>query len=415
LRSGTGENEGTLWIDYDAGERHSHADGMNIGLFAKGLDLIPEFGYPPVGYGGWESQKARWYTKTAAHVTVAVDGKDQKRVNSGMTTLFVGQTVSLPLTNGQRFQAIRCSDPAMIDGAPRGDPGAADGARYERTVALVDLDDSDSYVIDSFIVSGGKDHAKFFHSFFGSTEAQGLKLENTGDYGHETEMRNFRCDPKPAPGWSVDWKIEDRYKYLAEPKNIHLRYTDLTLGAAAYLAEAWIDVEQFGGSGGTYIPCVMTRRTSPNDAPLTSAFAAVIEPYENESNLIAIRRLALIGPDGEPAPETALGIEVQRRDNRRDLFIMPDTTIANDAADPKNQFRITGSLGFATMGSDGPERLVLCNGTRISIASLALQTTQTARFIEVVLQGTKARVVSGNADDIESLTRGGEKLQIVDN
>jgi hypothetical protein len=395
LRSGTGENQRTLWIDYDAGERHSHADGMNIGLFAKGLDLIPEFGYPPVGYGGWESQRARWYTKTAAHVTVAVDGKDQNRVNTGVTTLWA---------NGERFRAIRCSDPSMIE-----------GARYERTVALIDLDERDSYVIDSFIVSGGKDHAKFFHSFFGSTEAQGLRLENTGDYGHETEMRNFRCDPKPAPGWSVNWKIEDRYKYLAEPRNIHLRYTDLTLGAAAYLAEAWIDVEQFGGSGGTYIPCVMTRRTSPNDAPLTSAFAAVIEPYENESNLIATRRLALKGPDGQPAPETALGIEVHRRDDRRDLCIMPDTTISNDAADPQNQFRITGSLGFATMGSDGPERLVLCNGTRIEITDLTLKTKQAAQFIEVVLQGAKARVVSGNADDIESLTRGGEKLQIVDN
>ena len=404
LRSGTGENQRALWIDYDSGERHSHADGMNIGLFAKGLDLIPEFGYPPVGYGGWESQKARWYTKTAAHVTVAVDGKDQNRVNTGVTTLWA---------DGKRFHAIRCSDPAMINGAPRGDPGAAEGKRYERAVALVDLNDRDSYVIDAFIVSGGKDHAKFFHSFFGPIETEGLALENAENYGHETEMQHFRRDPKPAPGWSVDWTIEDRYKYLSEPKDIHLRYTDLTFGATAYLAEAWVDVEEFGGSGGTYIPCVMTRRTSPDNAPLTSAFAAVIEPYENESNLAAIHRLALKGPDGEPAPETALGIEVVQRDNRRDLFIMPDATISNEAADPESQFRVRGSLGFVTLGPDGPERIVLCQGTQVTVGDIVLRTKQATQFIEVIVEQPKARVVSGNPDDIESLTRGTEKIQIV--
>ncbi len=392
LRSGAGENQRTLWIDYDSGERHSHADGMNIGLFAKGLDLIPEFGYPPVGYGGWESQKARWYTKTAAHVTVAVDGNDQKRVNSGVTSLWA---------DGNRFRAIRCSDPAMIG-----------GARYERTVALIDLDDRDSYVIDAFIVSGGKDHAKFFHSFFGTIETQGLTLENAEDYGYQTEMRNFRCDRKPATAWYVDWTTEDQYKYLASPKNIHLRYTDLTTGAAAYLAEGWVDAQLYGGSGGTYIPRVMTRRTSPDDTPLTSTFVSVIESYENESNLKTLRRLALTGPDGRPSPETAVGIEIQRRDGRRDLCIMPDATTAAEAQDAENKFRVFGSLGFVTLGPGGPERVVLCQGGGIEIGDLTLKTKQAVQFMEVVLEGSKARVLAGNRGDIESITRGSETIEI---
>jgi len=61
-------------------------------------------------------------------------------------------------------------------------------------------------------------------------------------------MRHFRRDKQPAEGWSVDWKIEDRYKYLPELKDIHVRYTDFTKGVALSTAEAWIDTVQFAAT-----------------------------------------------------------------------------------------------------------------------------------------------------------------------
>ena len=59
---------------------------MNLGFFAKGLDLLPDFGYPRVQYGGWRSGKAKWYTMSAAHNTIVVDRKDHFVAN-GVTTL----------------------------------------------------------------------------------------------------------------------------------------------------------------------------------------------------------------------------------------------------------------------------------------------------------------------------------------
>ncbi len=53
LRSGKGKNARALWLDYDSYGNHSHLDGMTIGLFAHGMDLLPDFGYPPVQFGGW--------------------------------------------------------------------------------------------------------------------------------------------------------------------------------------------------------------------------------------------------------------------------------------------------------------------------------------------------------------------------
>jgi len=42
----------------------------------------------------------------------------------------------------------------------------------------------------------------------------GLTLAAAPDYGSGTLTRNFRVDPNPKPGWSVDFKIQDRLGYL---------------------------------------------------------------------------------------------------------------------------------------------------------------------------------------------------------
>lgn len=393
LRSGKAENRRVLWIDYDAGERHSHADGMNIGLFAKGLELIPEFGYPPVGYGGWGSQKAVWYTKTAAHVTVVVDGKDQKRINSGVTTLW---------GDGQCFRLIRVSDPALIE-----------GKRYERTVALIDLDENDSYVIDYFLVEGGRDHAKFFHSVWGTVETQGLTLQDTEDYGYATEMRHFRRDPSPSPGWSVDWAIDDRNKYLPEGKKVHLRYTDLTTGAAAHLAEAWVDTVLYGSTGGEYIPCVMTRRSNDGQSPLLSAFVSVIEPYDApQPRLTQIRRLPVQAADGAALQDTAVALEIMRDDGARDMCLIAPPESVGEVVEPVNGVRLTGAVGFATIRPEGVERLILCKGSALQIGSVSIRMKQPVEYIEIVVGSDGAMVVAGQAADIERVTRDGTPVVV---
>jgi len=391
LRSGDGENARALWLDYDAGERHSHADGMNIGLFAKGLDLLPEFGYPPVGYGGWNAPKAVWYTKTAAHNTVVVDGRDQKRVNSGVTTLWA---------DGVRFRAVRASDPALIE-----------GVRYDRLVAMIDIDDQDSYIVDCFQIAGGKDHAKFTHPFFGTVETQGLTLNDAEDYGFATEMRHFRRDDAPAPGWSVDWTIEDYYTYLPAPRPIHLRYTDLTEGASASLAEAWIDVAQFGGEGGTYVACAMTRRTASGDTPLASTFVGVIEPYEGAPEVGRIQRVPVQNLDGSISTES-VALAIERTDGCRDLCLIAGDETRKEARDPANKTEMHAAFASVTLGKSGPERIVLCQGDRLCIGHVELVLNAPTDFIEIELTGDAARVVSGEPKAIQRLTRDGKTLAL---
>jgi len=80
-----------------------------------------------------------------------------------------------------------------------------------------------------------------------------------------------------------------------------------------------------------WIPRVLTRRSG--EAPLTSTFAAVIEPYEGRPNIAAIRRLPLTDAAGNACPDATVGIEVTLADGRRDLFIGGEgTTIAQGPA-----------------------------------------------------------------------------------
>ncbi|MBN1543263.1 heparinase II/III family protein, partial [candidate division KSB1 bacterium] len=139
LRASEQEKSPVLWLDYDIGGNHCHADGMNIGLFAHGLDVLPGFGYPPVQFGGWYSKKALWYRRTAAHNTIVVDRMDQmaaigmpetapmheqlnplKRHVKGQTTLWA---------IGDQIQVVRASGPQLVETVPM--------QQYERTLSLI--------------------------------------------------------------------------------------------------------------------------------------------------------------------------------------------------------------------------------------------------------------------------------------
>jgi hypothetical protein len=322
---------------------------MSLGLFGKGLDLMPDFGYPPVQYGGWRSVRANWYKMSASHNTVVVDGQDNQ-VAEAKTTLWAD-------TDG--FHAIRVSGAGLIG-----------GRQYERTAALVDLSDvdsyADSYVVDVFRVVGGTEHCKFFHSHFGAISVEGLDLVPAEAYGRETQMRNFRGDPDPQPGWRVDWQIEDRYDLLPPGSDVHLAYTDLTTGAEAFVAEGWVSLGG-GGVEQAWIPRLMVRRRS-RDAPLASTFVAVVEPYEGTSKIAGIRRLPVETEDGELCSAANVAIEIQLVDGRRDLFVALDVEnplrLAPAAAEEGVVVRegwnvsVSGELLWMRRGLDGsPERV----------------------------------------------------------
>jgi hypothetical protein len=379
LRSGEGANRRAVWIDYDSGGAHGHLDGMNLGLFAKGLDLMPDFGYPPVHFGGWSGPKFHWYVSTAGHNTVVVDGQDQERRAGGETTLW---------GEGEDFQAIRVSGKELYK-----------LAHYERTVVSVDVSKEDGYILDLFRVVGGSDHAKFMHSHFGSLSTEGLSLKPGEEFGFETQMRNFSVDPAAKPGWQADWKVEDRYGYLEGKRDIHLRYTDLTIGAEAHTAEAWVALHGYGGNETDWIPRLMVRRKGDRD--LSSTFAGVIEAYEDSSAVSSIRRLDLEQSDGKPCSDSDVAVEIVLADGRKDLIV------ALDADNPSNlvhalvvqkdwDAHFEAQMCWVRKNADDSvEKIVLCKGKSVQVGGHALILKSETDFVEIRYEGENPVVVAG--------------------
>lgn len=371
LRSGEGQHERALWIDYDTGGAHSHADGMNIGLFAKGIDLMPELGYPPVQFGGWLSDRATWYTLTAAHNTVLIDGKDQGR-HYQLTT--EGKTAVWSI--GDPCKVVRVTDPVLT--------GLAEGPRqYDRTLAMVDISLEDFYILDVFRVVGGHDHAKFQHSHFAKLETAGLKFTacEAPFADKRFQMRGFHVDPLPGEGWTAQWRVIDEYKHLSQTPHGHdvwLRYTDLTKGAAAYKCEMWVATGNYNSTTEAWVPRIITRRLAlAGEGPLASTFIAVIEPTGPASRIASIRRLVSRDAEGNARPDGDVAVEVTLADGRQDLIISLDaedalkrgpgvesTVVISEGWDVE----LEGEFAFIRRDLDGKISTRLANATILRVA-----------------------------------------------
>jgi hypothetical protein len=380
LRSGEGEHRRALWLDYDSHERHSHRDGMNIGLFAKGLDLIPDFGYPPVGYGGWGAPRAVWYTMTPAHVTVAVDGKNQAAA-SGETTLWA---------EGDRFHAIRASSPGMVE-----------GEQFERLIALVDVDEENFYAMDVFRVKGGSSHTNFFHSSFGQVATSGLQLSDSPPYSDDVQMRSFRRDEDPERGWSVDWTIEDPYDYVSPDREIHLRYTDLTSDAAASLAESWVDIGLFGAES-RWIPSLFVQREGA--APLASTFVSVIEPYEGQRGFESMERLD--SPQSDLPEDGYVGVVLNRTDGGREVFLYGLNGAQSELTHSDAGVNAVGELVYLSFTATGLARAAVWNCQSLRIGEWKLEFAPDTGYMEIDFVDGQARVVVGQADSLVATTNG---------
>ena len=394
LRGGKGQDACAAWLDYDSAGGHAHHDGMNLGLFAKGLDLLPDFGYPPVQFGGWDSPRATWYAMTAAHNTVTVDGQNQSGArwtvndtNPGKVTLW---------GDGNRVRAVRASGANMY--APQKAQANSGCRQYERTALLVQIDDRDFYLLDIFRVVGASDHAKFTTSHFGTVTTKGLALKPADDYGFNTQMRNFRSDPSPGVGWQADWKIDDRYKLLPAGADVHFRYTSLTTGAEAAVCEAWIVPGTYDcdSPDGEWVPRIMERRRS-SQTPLASTFVAVMDVYENRPALAGVRRLPLHADDGGLYGDADVAVEAALPDGGKDLIVAMDienplgrkpSLAENKLVIQKDwSLRTDASLCLVRLDKHGKvQRVALSAGRMLQLGPLTITLPAPAEFVELRAQ-----------------------------
>jgi hypothetical protein len=112
-------------------------------------------------------------------------------------------------------------------------------------------------------------------SAFGTVTTAGVNPVEAVEMPEELQLRNILRDPSPVLGWSVEWRIEDRYGLREAGADVRLRYTDLTSGAQALLGESWV----VAGSFNAVVNCsrlqLWNHAPSPWDAANKYTFPAI--------------------------------------------------------------------------------------------------------------------------------------------
>lgn len=151
LEAGEGDNRHAVCLNYAAIPGHRQQDNLNLEVLARGVDMLPDLGYP----FSWDYTED-WDSNIMAHNTVSVgETKAHWRVRAGNeATLFASR---------DGVHAVTAHHVPYPKGMGLAKEAAPDVDLYERTVVMVDVDETRFYVVDLFAVNGGDQHDQSWH------------------------------------------------------------------------------------------------------------------------------------------------------------------------------------------------------------------------------------------------------------
>ena len=307
----------TLTYGHKAG--HGHFDRMNFELFAAGVPLMPDLGYPDA-MNDYVSGIYTWSKNTISHNTVTVDAGRQTGNVPGKVRLFAAGPFARVLG---------------VDAAGTYPQTTA----YGRTLVMVDAGAGNSYLLDVFDVSGGKQHDYSLHGPPGEYAPQGDASAWTAPEpgtlaGRDVPLGHIYDAPKmagkdykggystytgsgfqhlekvrrhKAAGGSAECLVEWRH---AKEKNARLRVRILPQpDQEIVLAQARVSPVKVPDPVGYLI----ARRRAEKPG-LKSRFVSVIEPLAGAPFLAGARAVPLAAGEGT-------AVEVTRTSGDADLIL----------------------------------------------------------------------------------------------
>jgi len=356
IHSGCDENKTLFAMPYDTGANHCHHDALSLHIFSKGINISPDFGYPPVNYGGWKTKQAYWYRHPAAHNQVVVDGKRHANIppdGDGMFYRFPEFGENLMFAAGS-FVKATYNDAKEY----------ADTKRYERLIAIIDISASDCYCVDISRTDGGENHSRFLRSSYSTAKTTGLQLVPGEDYyPQETIMRDYMIDKTPQEQWTIDFTIYADDKQTPIERNIHLKYTGLTNDTVVTTCESWVDVTKMTqtsnirtGNKVVWIPTVYETMEGPR-----TQFSGVHEVYEDNSKIESIVKINISMGEFDEA------IKVIHSDGTCDYIIANDPLNNNFIKLPENDIKTDAFLAVIRFKDNLLVKATVCSGSFLEI------------------------------------------------
>jgi len=223
LISGAGDGYAMATLHWGPSGSHAHADALNLNLFAKGTEAISETQYRPID--GSNSTR-RWHTSTAGHATVVVDGVNQSVMGAkgsrrrkaqpedaipgipdwrwrwGQQSAQDGGVARLFVTTVPEVQVVEAD-------ATRAYDSVTGTTMYRRTIALVRIDDEDSYVADIFRVKGGSSYDFMLHAALQLEQSLRLSVPVAPIPGTaHTMLQNLRSGTTDGP-WLAAFEMQN--------------------------------------------------------------------------------------------------------------------------------------------------------------------------------------------------------------
>jgi len=369
--------ETSLYMYYGRNSGHGHSDTLNMGIFAYNMDLMPDLGYPE--YCDGTPNQVYWVSNTVSHNTVLVNDAKMGQ-----------QTISDPthFDSTEFVKLISVDAPAVYSAAKV----------YSRTSALIRYDDSSSYAIDLFRVTGGKKHTYSFHpaessgyvseglEFVPQVDSNGnyvgTLLSKSGAFGAGSSssgyqwLKNVRKDNSPEDTFSMDWAIVDT-RSTATANDVHLKLTMHGDYTSVYLTNG---VPPTNKPGNPKQLDYLLVNNEGNNSNTDSLFVSVIEPYTGNPNIVS-SEVVKVTENGKEVTDTGTrAVKVTFVNGRTDYIVYSaDTTRKLSVAD---LFDFQGFFGVYSV-RDGEVTTYVNDGVLID------KKTYTDRYTGKVVTFTK--------------------------
>lgn len=155
-RNGHSPSQGMMISKNASLGNHSHANGINLELFAKGMVIAPD---AAAGVSYWSADHKEYYSRFPAHNTVIVDGKSNYTAMNSvhafqLQSLYPAPEATASANSDYTFSAVTFNEPAT-------------DARQHRLTGTVRTSESAGYFVDIFRSARAdqqdKKHEYFFH------------------------------------------------------------------------------------------------------------------------------------------------------------------------------------------------------------------------------------------------------------
>jgi len=397
LKTGLSDAQRALMMYYGRNTGHGHRDTLNISLYAFGVELTPDHGYPC--FADRNLERRVWTVNTISHNTVSVDKQVQKN-----------NVVGIP----HHYDGL--SDVMLIDvEAPAVYP---DVDLYRRTSAFIKINESSSYMVDFFRIDGGNEHLFSFHGGEGEVVVEGLKLEAQGEgtyAGKDVKLAdtvysatqpdgynylyNVSRDNAPASKFSIDWAVKDTWKIHKDLVDMHVKLTMVSQCNDIAIADGQPPQNKVGNP-----KCYKYLLAHRAESNLKSQFTSIIEPYMNDSHIISIEAVEVRAGGNIVVDNHVSAVKVVLKDDRTDYIINSlDTGIVYEV---DNVVRFSGFLGICSLINGKPVYAYVNDGSLLEYAGNKLIETKFGSLTGKVVDFTKALSIRNEIlVDIENVNK----------